>query len=275
MTPAEREAFFSAFRSLKLTGQLEQLTTIHNTNSPLTHNGASFLVWHRAFMAYFQQLMSAINGAVVVPYWNWALDAAAPHQSPVLSSWMVGSNGEAATGCVRDGVMGSVGMYHYPTNHCLQRRFNGQNGTITPWWNEAQLLSILTRSTDYQTLRSNIENGPHPFVHGNIGGDLAVMISPNDIIFFLHHGMVDRLYYMWQLQSWTTRRSQYNGQTAQNQTVQATDVMPGLNSTAAEYFDPSSDSLCYTYDDLQTAQASTVAAVSALPRDALRDLFPT
>ncbi|KAI8865888.1 hypothetical protein GQ42DRAFT_83520 [Ramicandelaber brevisporus] len=101
------------------------------------------------------------------------------------------------------------------------------------------------------------------------------MISPNDIIFFLHHGMVDRLYYMWQLQSWTTRRSQYNGQTAQNQTVQATDVMPGLNSTAAEYFDPSSDSLCYTYDDLQTAQASTVAAVSALPRDALRDLFPT
>ena len=52
----------------------------------------------------------------------------------------------------------------------------------------------------FTPFRSRLE-GPHGTIHGWVGrpnGSMWAMTSPNDLIFFLHHSNVDRLWSKWQ-----------------------------------------------------------------------------
>ncbi|KAI8874301.1 Di-copper centre-containing protein, partial [Ramicandelaber brevisporus] len=246
VSPGERDRFFNAFRSLKQSGQIEQLAASHNRNQATIHSGSNFLVWHRAFTDRFAQMMRGAGSEMY--YWRWEWDYQAPHTSAIYQSWMTGGNGDGS-GCVRDGLMGSLGTYNYPSPHCLQRRFNGGN-SITPWWSDGQVAGMISSARSYNDIRNAIEFGPHPFIHSNTGGDVATMYSPNDILFFLHHAEIDRIYYMWQLQNMGTRRTAYDGNNQDGSAARLTDPLPDLQGTVGDYMDPRGGRLCYTYDDL-------------------------
>jgi tyrosinase len=49
--------------------------------------------------------------------------------------------------------------------------------------------------------------GVHAGGHFTVGGDPAgdLFVSPGDPIFWLHHGMVDRVWWIWQLQNFEAR----------------------------------------------------------------------
>lgn len=44
--------------------------------------------------------------------------------------------------------------------------------------------SIVHNAATYDELRRLVEGNPHALVHGNIGGDMSTMQSPNDPLFF-------------------------------------------------------------------------------------------
>lgn len=60
------------------------------------HETADFLAWHRFFIHSLEQdLIHYCNYTGRLPYWDWALDAAAPQKSPLFNgdSFSMGSNG--------------------------------------------------------------------------------------------------------------------------------------------------------------------------------------
>ncbi|KAI8865694.1 Di-copper centre-containing protein [Ramicandelaber brevisporus] len=268
LSPAERERFWNAVRTIRNNGQLEKLAQIHYESSDVIHFNSIFLPWHRAITQRFQELIATAGGGTI-PYWQWGWDYQNPSQSAIFKDWMAGGNGNG--GCVRDGPMAGM-SYRYPSTHCLVRRFvNGDS--LPPLPSDTVVASTIYQMRDYPSFNHAIEYDIHPFVHNNIGGDISTMYSPNDPIFFLHHANIDRHYYMWQAQDWSRRATAYGGNNRNGSPARLTDSLPGLGGTVGDYIDPR-DPLCYTYDDLGGAHLNAMSAVfNALPSDTVKKFF--
>jgi tyrosinase len=61
------------------------------------HATADFFAWHRTFIHFLEKDLQELCGYTgVLPYWNWALDAQAPQNSPLFNGdeYSMGGNGE-------------------------------------------------------------------------------------------------------------------------------------------------------------------------------------
>ncbi|KUJ14989.1 Di-copper centre-containing protein [Mollisia scopiformis] len=88
------------------------------------------------------------------------------------------------------------------TPHCLVRDLN--NYVATRYGNQTAIDVVMntTNVEDFQNTMSgaDINLGPHGGGHFSIGYSLLdFFASPADPAFFLHHGMIDRLWMMWQV----------------------------------------------------------------------------
>ncbi|KAJ2470194.1 hypothetical protein EV174_006146, partial [Coemansia sp. RSA 2320] len=119
----------------------------------------------------------------------------------------------------------------------------------------------------YGALSSGIENGCHGAVHLGISGDMSTMFAPNDPFFFLHHGMVDKLWYDWQLMEPNSRFQQYDNSNYNDPAVSADDAVPGYpNMRVKDALDPRSG-LCYVYVD-SGSRAATKRLMQEVDRQA-------
>ena len=48
------------------------------------------------------------------------------------------------------------------------------------------------------TAFSGALEGPHGWVHNAVGGTMGTSTSPKDPLFWLHHGLIDKLFADWQ-----------------------------------------------------------------------------
>lgn len=81
--------------------RFDEFVATHINYTMHIHDTADFLAWHRAFTHYLEQdLINLCGYTGVMPYWNWALDASAPQDSPLFSgdAFSMGSNGKPVTG---------------------------------------------------------------------------------------------------------------------------------------------------------------------------------
>ncbi|ORX66198.1 Di-copper centre-containing protein [Linderina pennispora] len=122
-------------------------------------------------------------------------DYRVPASSQVLTSAWVGGNGQS-NNCVTNGVQANWQMT-YPSAHCLRRQF-GNNGNPTSWYSPEYIQSFIQRDTTMAQFRPDLEYSLHGVVHINIGGDMYQTYSPNDVIFWLHHANLDRIWWQWQ-----------------------------------------------------------------------------
>jgi polyphenol oxidase len=162
---------------LSWTGQAD----IHRIwcNSPpvpntYVHNSWRFLVWHRAYLYFNEQILQAAAGttSLTLPYWNWTVNLALPAQ-------------------------------YYGTGNPLNdpTRRLGPTGRLDPAETAiARLLSL----TDFPsfggtaTAAGGLEVGPHNYVHRTVGGNMGAFATAGlDPIFWAHHCNVDRVWYTW------------------------------------------------------------------------------
>lgn len=72
-----------------------------------------------------------------------------------------------------------------------------------------------------------------------------------DPIFYLHHGQLDRVWWLWQNRDKANRIKDYSGANLNGGNVSLTDVLPlaGLDKdvTVAEIMDTEGGELCYRY----------------------------
>lgn len=142
---------------------------IHKNSCP--HGIAYFLVWHRGFVHLIQERLREISGnsTLLVPYWDY-------YKNPVIpSDFTDPSTGNPlfVAGRVNTNVRTALSLTPFRTTYNTFPR---------------GLPSSFETSVEYK---------PHGAFHNIVGGQMAKTTSPMDPIFWLHHGMIDRLWAAW------------------------------------------------------------------------------
>jgi hypothetical protein len=169
------------------------------------------------------------------------LDSQNPIKADILTPRFFGANGQAPEQCIVDGVAAgwkSVYPLDRPGTPCVKRCFREGFILYSPEAN----IKTLNGETTSAGLSWSMENGGHRGVHQFIGGtcgDMTTNYSPNDPIFFLHHAMVDRLWWRWQ-KGCTAFQRMYDGPNSS-----PSDLLTSFNTRVSDVLN--SDDLCYTY----------------------------
>lgn len=179
-------------------------TQIHIDNMMIAHGSNLFFPWHRAYVLALEQRLQRTSPNVTIPYWDWTFDWEIPLGSPIFSP-------EYGL----DVIPGIGGDCRYLRNvfdpHCLTRDYNATD--FTTFYSPESVSSVITSESNYTSFRELIEMVPHAIVHTSLGGehgDMATMNSPNDPIFFLHHSMVDFVWWIWQ-RTFPNRMNTFDG----------------------------------------------------------------
>jgi len=168
-------SFIDAIRTMRANTNASDRTSwvywsnIHRSSCP--HSRPYFLAWHRGYLHVFQETLRMVSGnsQLVVPYWDY-------YKNPVLPQEFA----DPATG--------------NPLYVSGRQSSNVRSAlTLTPF---SSTYRNFQRGTT-NSFETSIEYRPHGSFHNIIGGYLATLDSPMDPIFWLHHGMIDRLWASW------------------------------------------------------------------------------
>jgi tyrosinase len=158
-----------------------------------------FLPWHRAFMRYFELAMRDQVSNAVLPWWDWTLGGIpaafdAPNvggnPNPLYKARITRPNANP------------------PINRDT-RRFPGQGvrpPTSLPTSGDIARLYRITSFLQFSDAFERIHDNIHGWTGGisaqGVGGDMGVVAtSAYDPIFWVHHCMIDRVWYLWQLRN--------------------------------------------------------------------------
>jgi tyrosinase len=156
---------------------------IHFDHCP--HGNWYFLPWHRAYLYHFEQICRQLTGNddFALPYWNWTNDKQVPSVfwntgSPLFNSTRTATSSSTASDTF-------VGL---PVVESIQNETNF-------------LLYASGQSTTQRGSSSygRLEQRPHNYIHGFVGGDMGSFMSPLDPIFWTHHNMIDCLWADWNM----------------------------------------------------------------------------
>lgn len=114
---------------------------------------------------------------------------------------------------------------------CLRRDVNKNSAAVTTANYTHDLITKNNNIYWFQTVMEGQFNlgqwGVHSGGHYTVGGDPAgdFFVSPGDPVFWLHHGMIDRVWWIWQLQDLETRLTQVS------KTITMNNMPPSRNGT--------------------------------------------
>lgn len=134
------------------------------------HGTNHFFSWHRAYLAYFEQICRKLTGndRFGIPYWNWNQDPG------IHSSFLVSGD---------------------PLFHPRMRTTMAGVAAVS-----TAALDPIFDDTNFFSFSGTIESTPHDTVHVRIGSDMVTGGSPRDPIFWLHHCMVDYCWAKWNIE---------------------------------------------------------------------------
>ncbi|TBU06081.1 tyrosinase [Hamiltosporidium magnivora] len=213
MTEKEWMKYKDALLKVYNEGLIEEITKIHVFVDDYAHNNDRFLPWHRMFLLYFESILQFISNddSLCVPYWDWTLDAENPSDSIIFSEKYLGFNE-----CLK---------LYFPSEHCLKRK----EGIINPFYNKSKINKLLKIKKDYNEFREALEIVPHALVHAFVGGDdgdMSMMYSTNDPIFWHHHSFID---YIWHKKQKNDKNYNYNGKDNKGNKVSKEDILFPFN----------------------------------------------
>ncbi len=143
------------------------------------HWAPQFLCWHRHFLLRLEQDLQAFDARIVLPYWDWTR---ADSRDLDAGPWKSFFGGRNNTG----------GRF----DHWTYTRRPTDGGYVLP--SIADVVAELRNKADFTAFRA-IECGSHFPGHNWTGGTMSSGASPLDPLFYLHHGNLDRLWAIWQL----------------------------------------------------------------------------
>ncbi|UPK92493.1 hypothetical protein LCI18_003428 [Fusarium solani-melongenae] len=280
LSEATRQNYLDAVKCLKSkpsrlglkTPLYDDFPYVHARLDNEIHFVASFLPWHRYFVHVYEKAIQECGYEGAATYWDWSLDTS---DVPGSSIWDArsgfggngvrpGPNGTNTPKCIQDGPFKDLRVHYSQLEtkeHCLEREWNDgteEAGDMLAQFYTPEVVNKAQQITNYNDYRIELEGGPHGALHSAIGGDMTPSTSPNDPIFFLHHGQIDRLWTLWQAKDQENRALDYSGIKTQDQFDGVTpppaslrDIMPMLGLAAdvpvEEYMSTLGGPLCYRY----------------------------
>jgi tyrosinase len=142
-----------------------------------------FLPWHRAYLVFFDNAARDQDPNAILPWWDWSSDAS--HQDGLPAAYRAGGSG------LESGPMPALnGQPERRTT-----RNEGNPGSLPT----AQQVEDVLNLTDFRDFSNQLQD-IHDGIHGWVGGDMgSIATSAFDPVFWAHHAMIDRVWYLWQL----------------------------------------------------------------------------
>jgi tyrosinase len=187
---ADFRAAISAAQGINDDRGFQYWAGIHGLPLPIScvHHRELFLPWHRAYLYLFEKALQERVPGVTLPWWDWTSNhaegipeaysrrRAEGKKNPLYDS-PIQTSGRAAKGQTRTS------------------RAPGAPGALP---SPAEAESVLD-NRDYFTFQTQLESihdGVHVWTGGTMGDILTAAYDP---LFWAHHCMIDRLWYLWQL----------------------------------------------------------------------------
>ncbi|KAH9892510.1 Di-copper centre-containing protein [Cubamyces lactineus] len=281
----------------------DDIVYVHMDLNTKIHETGLFLPFHRLYVHAVEKAMKERCGYTgAFPYWDWTIDARDVQNSPIfdpgLTSGLGGWGDPTKDFELQDGGFRALHVA-YPVPHILRRNF-----TLQPFLPFAGV-PVFTNTTQYanesftpERVRALVEETapgdfvgfqfameePQTLLRSDLAGQCPAASLPgcmpaqptfsaNEPMFFLHHGMVDKIWRAWQTNhrdpSATTNLWAFKGGSVQNITslealrdypngmapdlsldsVIPTDGMFGLRRvTIRDVMDTTGGVLCYVYE---------------------------
>lgn len=206
--------------------------SVHGLAPPIwcEHGSPLFLPWHRAYLYYFELAMQTRLGPrftlvepqepelgeVGVPWWDWTSDDS--HREGIPAAYAVEEvAGEpnplamSTIGSCTGGDLLYVAVWSGPLVASVRQQTPGAiTDDAAPRTlrdpdlpdelpRRATIDDIVLHQTTFGTFTTSLEQ-VHNDVHVWVGGSMTVVpTAAYDPIFWSHHAMVDRIWYLWQL----------------------------------------------------------------------------
>jgi tyrosinase len=163
---------------------------IHGLPLPISckHSSPLFLPWHRAYLYFIEKALQDRVPGVTLPWWNWTRhDTGLP---PAYARARAdGKRNPLASSPIQ------------PAGRRDPKEKRTWRAPEEPRWlpSADEVNGVLDRNPDYFTFQNQLEsihNGVHMWVGGTMGDPSVAAYDP---IFWAHHCMIDRLWYLWQL----------------------------------------------------------------------------
>lgn len=192
MTAAERARFRAAIEQLIQDGTFGQLFVQHAgpngdfeflNHSFVTPQAVSlqrFLPWHRVYLRRLEEALQAIDSRIFLPYWRGSVNRDVP-------PWLVDFTPSVPhAGSATNGLQSPFPIVRNP----------GRPGTRMPTTSD---INFELAPSSYTTMTNRLESGSHGRVHVWVGGTMSdALAASGDILFWLHHCEIDRLWAVWQ-----------------------------------------------------------------------------
>jgi tyrosinase len=162
---------------------------IHGLPLPIscTHHSTLFLPWHRAYLYFFEKALQDQVPGVTLPWWDWTrdhTDVPLPYRRARV---------DRKRNPLHDSPIQPSGRRD--PNETRTFREEGQFGSLPT----ADELEAVLQNTDFFTFQTQLES-LHDGVHVWVGGTMGdISVAAYDPVFWAHHAMVDRVWYLWQL----------------------------------------------------------------------------
>jgi tyrosinase len=153
------------------------------------HNSPLFLPWHRAYLYFFEkQLQDRVPG-VTLPWWDWTQS----HEEGIPLAYSRKTAPGGKTNPLSSSPIQKSGRAN-PSETKTKRAPHAPTGLPSP----AAVEQVLA-NRDFPTFQTQLE-GIHNQVHMWVGGTMTnIETAAYDPLFWAHHCMIDRLWYLWQL----------------------------------------------------------------------------
>lgn len=155
---------------------------VHFDHCP--HGNWYFLPWHRAYLLYFEQICRQLTGenGFALPYWNWTCQRQIPvaFLGDASNPLFVSGRSGVPPAALSDEVVGPAVMSGILDEPNFDIFASSPAAALRP-------------GTGYGPLEAT----PHNSVHGFVGGIMGSFQSPRDPLFWMHHNMIERVWWDW------------------------------------------------------------------------------
>jgi tyrosinase len=167
----------------------------HQQNARSAQQMQLFLPWHRAYLYNWEMAMRDRVPDVTLPWWDWTLRA--PRQAGVPKVF----DDAAANG--QPNPLATFRMNLPSTNPPLMRNTARSPGPPDDLPSQQDVDDCLSRG-DWNDFTSALED-VHDRVHGWVSGNMGqISTAAFDPIFWSHHAMIDRIWWLWQVRNGNT-----------------------------------------------------------------------
>lgn len=192
---------------------------VHNDAAGVLGNlqvGPLFLPWHRAYLYFFEQALQDQDAGVTLPWWDWTTGPGRPsvipdayasqtvngqenplHQGPIAA--IPDAQWEGDRGA-RRALLASTGVDPGPLPAVTFRQ-PGELASAPETLPTATDVQNALNASNFVDFSQQIEQ-IHNSVHVWVGGTMSeIPVAAYDPLFYAHHTMIDRLWWLWQLRN--------------------------------------------------------------------------